>query len=64
MSAQENAPQFDTVVVHDPHIDGIPDVAARFPGIRVVVNFVPGQGHLVRGGRLGPGGSGPTERYA
>jgi len=33
-----NAPDFDTVVVHDPHIVGIPEVAARFPGVRVVAN--------------------------
>jgi catechol 2,3-dioxygenase-like lactoylglutathione lyase family enzyme len=32
-------------------------------GIRVEVNFVPGQGHLGRGGRLGPGGAGPADRY-
>lgn len=38
LSAQENAPQFDTVVVHDPHIGGISEVAARFPGVRVVAN--------------------------
>jgi len=29
-------------------------------GIRVEVNFVPGQGHLGPGGRLGPGGAGPA----
>jgi catechol 2,3-dioxygenase-like lactoylglutathione lyase family enzyme len=32
-------------------------------GIRVEVNFVPGQGHFGRGGRLGPGGAGPADRY-
>jgi len=31
-------------------------------GIRVEVNFVPGKGHLGPGGRLGPGGAGPSER--
>jgi len=32
-------------------------------GIRVEVNHVPGKGHLGSGGRLGPGGSGPTDVY-
>lgn len=32
-------------------------------GIRVEVNHVPGKGHLDSGGRLGPGGSGPANRY-
>jgi len=32
-------------------------------GIRVEVNFVPGKGHLGEGGRLGPGGAGPADRY-
>ena len=32
-------------------------------GIRIEVNFVPGRGHLDRGGRLGPGGEGPAQRY-
>ena len=32
-------------------------------GIRVEINFVPGQGHLGSGGRLGPGGAGPASRY-
>ena len=32
-------------------------------GIRVEVNFVPGQGHFGAGGRLGPGGPGPADRY-
>ena len=31
-------------------------------GIRVEVNFVPGKGHLGPGGRLGPGGAGPSDR--
>ena len=31
-------------------------------GIRVEVNFVPGKGHLGPGGRLGPGGAGPSQR--
>jgi catechol 2,3-dioxygenase-like lactoylglutathione lyase family enzyme len=33
-------------------------------GIRVEVNFVPGQGHLGEGGRLGPGGAGPRSEQA
>ena len=32
-------------------------------GIRVEFNFVPGQGHLGPGGRLGPGGDGAAENY-
>jgi len=32
-------------------------------GIRVEVNHVPGRGHFDSGGRLGPGGSGPANRY-
>ena len=31
-------------------------------GIRVEVNYVPGRGHLGEGGRLGPGGAGPSDR--
>lgn len=32
-------------------------------GIRVEVNYVPGQGHLGKGGRLGPDGRGPATLY-
>ncbi len=32
-------------------------------GIRVEVNHVPGKGHFGPGGRLGPGGAGPADRY-
>ena len=32
-------------------------------GIRVEFNYVPGQGHFGSGGRLGPGGRGPANRY-
>jgi catechol 2,3-dioxygenase-like lactoylglutathione lyase family enzyme len=32
-------------------------------GLRVEVNHVPGRGHLGAGGRLGPGGAGPADRY-
>lgn len=35
---QREAPDFDTVVVHDPHIAGIPEVAERYPSVRVVSN--------------------------
>lgn len=45
------APGYYSVLFEDPD------------GIRVEVNFVPGKGHLGDGGRLGPGGSGPANRY-
>lgn len=32
-------------------------------GIRVEFNYVPGQGHFGSGGRLGPDGRGPANRY-
>ncbi|MEQ8689519.1 MAG: VOC family protein [Pseudomonadales bacterium] len=32
-------------------------------GIRVEFNHVPGRGHFGQGGRLGPGGRGPADRY-
>ena len=32
-------------------------------GIRIEVNFVPGQGHFGNAGRLGEGGKGPAKRY-
>lgn len=32
-------------------------------GIRVEVNYVPGQGHFGEGGRLGPDGQGPARGY-
>ena len=32
-------------------------------GIRIEVNHVPGRGHFGDGGRLGPGGTGPANRY-
>lgn len=34
-----------------------------FDGIRVEVNFIPGQGHLGPEGRLGAGGPGPASEY-
>ena len=46
------APGYYSVLFEDPD------------GIRVEVNFVPGKGHLGSGGRLGPGGAGPADRYA
>jgi len=45
------APGYYSVLFEDPD------------GIRVEVNYVPGQGHLGPGGRLGPGGSGPARGY-
>jgi len=45
------APGYYSVLFEDPD------------GIRVEVNHVPGKGHFGDGGRLGPGGEGPAERY-
>jgi catechol 2,3-dioxygenase-like lactoylglutathione lyase family enzyme len=45
------APGYYSVLFEDPD------------GLRVEVNFVPGQGHLGPGGRLGPGGAGPAGSY-
>ncbi|NKB98674.1 MAG: VOC family protein [Pseudomonadales bacterium] len=45
------APGYYSVLFEDPD------------GIRVEFNFVPGQGHLGDGGRLGPGGRGPADEY-
>jgi catechol 2,3-dioxygenase-like lactoylglutathione lyase family enzyme len=42
------APGYYSVLFEDPD------------GIRVEVNHVPGRGHLGEGGRLGPGGAGPS----
>ena len=47
----EFAPGYYSVLFEDPD------------GIRVEVNHVPGKGHLGKGGRLGEGGSGPTDEY-
>jgi len=33
-------------------------------GMRVEVNYVPGRGHLGKGGRLGPDGEGPASEYS
>jgi catechol 2,3-dioxygenase-like lactoylglutathione lyase family enzyme len=45
------APGYYSVLFEDPD------------GIRVEVNYVPGKGHLGAGGRLGPDGPGPSDRY-
>ncbi len=45
------APGYYSVLFEDPD------------GIRVEVNHVPGKGHLGSGGRLGPDGPGPADRY-
>jgi len=45
------APGYYSVLFEDPD------------GIRVEVNYVPGKGHFDAGGRLGPGGAGPADRY-
>jgi catechol 2,3-dioxygenase-like lactoylglutathione lyase family enzyme len=45
------APGYYSVLFEDPD------------GIRVEVNYVPGKGHFDTGGRLGPGGAGPGDRY-
>ena len=45
------APGYYSVLFEDPD------------SIRVEVNFVPGRGHLGEGGRLGPGGAGPRDRF-
>jgi catechol 2,3-dioxygenase-like lactoylglutathione lyase family enzyme len=61
--------ELDAHIVHPPEdgerfAPGYYSVLFEDPdGIRVEVNFVPGQGHLGTGGRLGPGGSGPADRY-
>ena len=45
------APGYYSVLFEDPD------------GIRVEVNYVPGKGHIGEGGRLGPGGAGPADRF-
>ena len=60
--------QLDAHIVHPPEdahfAPGYYSVLFEDPdGIRVEVNFVPGKGHLGEGGRLGPGGGGPADRY-
>ena len=61
--------ELDARIVHPPE-DG-PQFAPGYysvlfedpDGVRVEVNHVPGQGHFGPGGRLGPGGAGPADRY-
>lgn len=45
------APGYYSVLFEDPD------------GIRIEVNYVPGQGHFGEKGRLGPSGDGPAKRY-
>ncbi len=59
--------ELDARVVHPPEegrfAPGYYSVLFEDPdGIRVEVNHVPGKGHFGTGGRLGPDGTGPTER--
>ena len=49
--ADRFAPGYYSILFEDPD------------GIRVEFNYVPGSGHLGRGGRLGPDGTGPASRY-
>jgi catechol 2,3-dioxygenase-like lactoylglutathione lyase family enzyme len=57
----------DARIVHPP--EEAPDFAPGYysllfedpDGIRIEVNYVPGQGHLGAGGRLGEGGAGPKD---
>ncbi len=60
--------ELDAHIVHPPEdgehfAPGYYSVLFEDPdGIRVEVNHVPGKGHLGSGGRLGPGGPGPSDR--
>jgi hypothetical protein len=38
LAAQVDPPPFDVVVVYDPHLDDIPQLAARYPAVRMVAN--------------------------
>ncbi len=61
--------ELDAEIVHGPEAGdhfapGYYSILFEDPdGIRVEVNHVPGRGHLGDGGRLGPGGAGPADRY-
>jgi len=60
--------ELDARIVHPPEdgqfAPGYYSVLFEDPdGIRVEVNHVPGKGHFGPGGRLGPGGAGPADRY-
>ena len=58
--------ELDATIIHPPEegkqfAPGYYSVLFEDPdGIRVEVNFVPGKGHLGKGGRLGEGGAGPS----
>ena len=49
--SKQFAPGYYSVLFEDPD------------GIRVEFNHVPGKGHLGEGGRLGPDGAGPRNRF-
>ncbi len=61
--------ELDAHIVHGPEAGdhfapGYYSILFEDPdGIRVEVNYVPGQGHFGDAGRLGPGGRGPANRY-
>ncbi|MEM7219665.1 MAG: VOC family protein [Pseudomonadota bacterium] len=61
--------ELDARIVHGPEegghfAPGYYSILFEDPdGIRVEFNHVPGQGHFGTGGRLGPGGRGPADRY-
>ena len=38
LEAQEGAPDFDVAVAYDPNIEGMEELAARFPAVKFVVN--------------------------
>jgi catechol 2,3-dioxygenase-like lactoylglutathione lyase family enzyme len=58
--------ELDAKIIHPPEdgkqfAPGYYSVLFEDPdGIRVEVNYVPGKGHLGKGGRLGEGGAGPS----
>ncbi len=60
--------ELDARIVHPPEespqfAPGYYSILFEDPdGIRVEVNYVPGRGHLGKGGRLGPGGAGASDR--
>lgn len=61
--------ELDATIVHGPEAGdhfapGYYSILFEDPdGIRVEFNYVPGQGHFGDGGRLGPDGRGPADRY-
>ncbi len=61
--------ELDAHIVHEPEdgshfAPGYYSVLFEDPdGIRIEVNYVPGQGHFGSGGRLGPDGRGPASEY-